>query len=166
MTTDYRSLAIDTDRLLRHIAELGSIGAIPGTTGCARLALTDEDKAGRARWDYGWVMCYASSSNPKVKVRWTDERTNPYWPADANHRNLSRLAGRSRSGPPQRNPIRGVGVPPSQGQAAVQCQELGRRVGGSGEAADLNLGLGAPVRVAAQGQGGDPQYAHEVDSCL
>ena len=52
----------------------------------------DEDKAGRARWDYGWVMCYASSSNPKGKVRWTDERTNTYWLADANHRNLARLA--------------------------------------------------------------------------
>ena len=47
MTADYGSLAIDTDRLLRHLAELGDIGAIPGTTGCARLALTDEDKAGR-----------------------------------------------------------------------------------------------------------------------
>jgi N-carbamoyl-L-amino-acid hydrolase len=47
VTADYGSLAIDTDRLLRHLAELGEIGAIPGTTGCARLALTDEDKAGR-----------------------------------------------------------------------------------------------------------------------
>lgn len=47
MTADHGSLAIDTDRLLRHLAELCEIGAIPGTTGCARLALTDEDKAGR-----------------------------------------------------------------------------------------------------------------------
>jgi N-carbamoyl-L-amino-acid hydrolase len=47
VTADYGSLAIDTDRLLRHLAELGEIGAIPGTAGCARLALTDEDKAGR-----------------------------------------------------------------------------------------------------------------------
>jgi len=39
--------SIDIDRLLRHIGELGEIGAIEGTTGCARLALTDEDKAGR-----------------------------------------------------------------------------------------------------------------------
>jgi hypothetical protein len=51
-----------------------------------------EDEAGRARWDYGWVMCYASSSSREVKVRWTDERTNTYWLADANHRNLARLA--------------------------------------------------------------------------
>jgi len=47
VTADHGSLAIDTDRLLRHLAELCEIGAIPGTTGCARLALTDEDKAGR-----------------------------------------------------------------------------------------------------------------------
>ena len=40
-------LRIDIDRLLRRLLELGEIGAIEGTTGCARLALTDEDKAGR-----------------------------------------------------------------------------------------------------------------------
>lgn len=32
---------------MRRLVELGSIGGIEGTTGCARLALTDEDKAGR-----------------------------------------------------------------------------------------------------------------------
>ena len=40
-------LSIDRDRLVRRLHELGEIGAIPGTTGCARLALTDEDKSGR-----------------------------------------------------------------------------------------------------------------------
>jgi len=40
-------LRIDIDRLLRRLLELGEVGAIEGTTGCARLALTDEDKAGR-----------------------------------------------------------------------------------------------------------------------
>jgi beta-ureidopropionase / N-carbamoyl-L-amino-acid hydrolase len=42
-----RDLRIDCDRLVRRIDELGAIGRIAGTTGCARLALTDEDKAGR-----------------------------------------------------------------------------------------------------------------------
>ena len=41
------ALRIDIGRLLRRLMELGEIGAIEGTTGCARLALTDEDKAGR-----------------------------------------------------------------------------------------------------------------------
>ena len=40
-------LKIDRDRLLDRIAALGEIGAIPGTTGNSRLALTDEDRAGR-----------------------------------------------------------------------------------------------------------------------
>ncbi|MCH9839056.1 Zn-dependent hydrolase [bacterium] len=41
------ALRIDIDRLLQRLLELGEIGAIEGTTGCARLALTDEDRAGR-----------------------------------------------------------------------------------------------------------------------
>lgn len=40
-------LAVDGDRLLARLAELAEVGAIPGTSGCARLALTDEDRAGR-----------------------------------------------------------------------------------------------------------------------
>lgn len=40
-------LSIDRTRLVSRIEALGEIGAIPGTTGCARLALTDEDKGGR-----------------------------------------------------------------------------------------------------------------------
>jgi N-carbamoyl-L-amino-acid hydrolase len=40
-------LAIDSERLQQRLAELAAIGAIEGTEGCARLALTDEDKAGR-----------------------------------------------------------------------------------------------------------------------
>ena len=32
--------SIDRDRPVRRLHELGEIGAIPGTTGCARLALT------------------------------------------------------------------------------------------------------------------------------
>ena len=41
------SLAIDGARLERRLAELAAIGAIEGTEGCARLALTDADRAGR-----------------------------------------------------------------------------------------------------------------------
>ena len=40
-------LRIDIDRLVDRLAALAEIGAIEGTEGCARLALTDEDKAGR-----------------------------------------------------------------------------------------------------------------------
>lgn len=40
-------LRINIDRLLARLADLGAIGAIDGTEGCARLALTDEDKMGR-----------------------------------------------------------------------------------------------------------------------
>jgi len=40
-------LRIDIDRLIDRLAALAEIGAIDGTEGCARLALTDEDRAGR-----------------------------------------------------------------------------------------------------------------------
>ena len=40
-------LQIDIGRLNKRLADLAAIGAIEGTEGCARLALTDEDKAGR-----------------------------------------------------------------------------------------------------------------------
>lgn len=40
-------LRINIDRLSRRLADLASIGAIEGTDGCSRLALTDEDRAGR-----------------------------------------------------------------------------------------------------------------------
>ena len=40
-------LRVDGARLLRRLDELAQIGRIEGTEGCARLALTDEDRAGR-----------------------------------------------------------------------------------------------------------------------
>ena len=40
-------LRIDINRLQQRLADLAAIGAIEGTEGCARLALTDEDKEGR-----------------------------------------------------------------------------------------------------------------------
>jgi N-carbamoyl-L-amino-acid hydrolase len=47
MTIDVPELTIDRDRLVGRLNELGEIGRIEGTIGCARLALTDDDKAGR-----------------------------------------------------------------------------------------------------------------------
>lgn len=41
------AVEIDAERLLGRLAALAEIGAIEGTTGCARLALSDDDKAGR-----------------------------------------------------------------------------------------------------------------------
>ncbi len=46
-TGAFADLRIDIDRLIQRLADLAAIGAIEGTEGCARLALTDEDKAGR-----------------------------------------------------------------------------------------------------------------------
>ena len=40
-------LRINAERLHERLAELATIGAIEGTPGCCRLALTDEDRAGR-----------------------------------------------------------------------------------------------------------------------
>jgi N-carbamoyl-L-amino-acid hydrolase len=40
-------LRIDIDRLQARLADLAAIGEIAGTEGCARLALTDEDRDGR-----------------------------------------------------------------------------------------------------------------------
>jgi N-carbamoyl-L-amino-acid hydrolase len=45
-TAGLSSLRVDGDRLLGRLRELAQVGAIPGG-GCARLALSDEDKAGR-----------------------------------------------------------------------------------------------------------------------
>ncbi|MDQ3739016.1 MAG: Zn-dependent hydrolase [Actinomycetota bacterium] len=44
---EFGELRIDGARLMRRLDELAEIGAIEGTPGCARLALTDEDAAGR-----------------------------------------------------------------------------------------------------------------------
>lgn len=40
-------VSIDGERLQRRLAELAAVGAIEGTEGCSRLALTDADRAGR-----------------------------------------------------------------------------------------------------------------------
>ena len=40
-------LRIDRDRLFDRLDALAAVGAIDGTSGCCRLALTDEDRAGR-----------------------------------------------------------------------------------------------------------------------
>jgi N-carbamoyl-L-amino-acid hydrolase len=57
VAVDARALAdvhVDGARLLQRLADLAAIGAIEGTDGCARLALTDEDQAGRDRV-VGWM---------------------------------------------------------------------------------------------------------------
>lgn len=41
------TLSVDGPRLQRRLAELARIGAIEGTGGCSRLALTDDDRSGR-----------------------------------------------------------------------------------------------------------------------
>jgi len=41
------STRIDIERVLRRVSDLAAIGAIPDTTGCARLALSDADRAAR-----------------------------------------------------------------------------------------------------------------------
>ena len=46
MTSGISNLKINAGRLHRRLADLAAIGAIEGG-GCARLALSDEDKAGR-----------------------------------------------------------------------------------------------------------------------
>ena len=46
-TSHPMELRVDPDRLTARLGALAEIGAIDGTEGCARLALTDEDKAGR-----------------------------------------------------------------------------------------------------------------------
>ncbi len=43
---DRSGLRIDAGRLLRRLVQLGDVGGLPGG-GCARLALTDDDRAGR-----------------------------------------------------------------------------------------------------------------------
>ncbi|NND75799.1 MAG: Zn-dependent hydrolase [Ilumatobacter sp.] len=47
VTSPDLALSIDSDRLVQRLDDLARVGAIEGTTGCARLALTDEDCAGR-----------------------------------------------------------------------------------------------------------------------
>jgi beta-ureidopropionase / N-carbamoyl-L-amino-acid hydrolase len=42
-----KGIQVDAARLSRRLEALGQVGAIPGTTGNCRLALTDEDRAGR-----------------------------------------------------------------------------------------------------------------------
>ena len=50
MATLSRDLRIVIGRLSDRLAALAEIGAIEGTEGCARLALTDEDKAEIDAW--------------------------------------------------------------------------------------------------------------------
>ena len=73
-------LRISIDRLLGRLAELARIGAIDGTEGCARLALTDEDRAGRdlvCTWmrDLGMTVTVDGIGN--VTALWAGPHTDP-----------------------------------------------------------------------------------------
>lgn len=46
-TSEGTGLRIQIDRLIQRLDDLAAVGAIEGTQGSARLALTDEDRAGR-----------------------------------------------------------------------------------------------------------------------
>ena len=72
-------LRINVDRLMARIDELAKIGAIENTDGCARLALTDEDKEGRdlvVTWmrDLGMEITIDGIGN--VTAVWTGPKTD------------------------------------------------------------------------------------------
>lgn len=72
-------LSIDGDRLLDRLAELAEIGAIEGTAGCARLALTDEDRAGRdlvVTWMRDLGMAVRTDVIGNVIARWVGPDTD------------------------------------------------------------------------------------------
>lgn len=73
-------LRINVGRLMGRIGELAQIGAIENTDGCSRLALTDEDKAGRdlvVTWmrDLGMEITIDGIGN--VTAVWRGPRTDP-----------------------------------------------------------------------------------------
>ena len=73
-------LRINPERLFERLAELAAIGAIEGTAGCARLALTDEDRAGRdlvSTWmrDLGMTVTVDGIGN--VTGVWAGPDTDP-----------------------------------------------------------------------------------------
>ncbi len=68
---------VDGERLLRRLDELAAVGAIEGTRGCRRLALTDEDRAGRdlvVTWmrDLGLEVSVDAVGNVVARQRWPD----------------------------------------------------------------------------------------------
>ncbi len=73
-------LRVDGDRLLKRLGELAAIGAIEGTEGCARLALTDEDKAGRdlvVTWMRDLGMHVVVDGIGNVTATWFGPDTDP-----------------------------------------------------------------------------------------
>ncbi len=73
-------LRVDGDRLLKRLGELAAIGAIEGTEGCARLALTDEDKAGRdlvVTWMRDLGMHVVVDGIGNVTATWVGPDTDP-----------------------------------------------------------------------------------------
>lgn len=69
---------VDGDRLLRRLDELATIGAIEGTRGCSRLALTDADRAGRdlvVAWmrELGLEVAVDAVGNVVATQPWPDD---------------------------------------------------------------------------------------------
>lgn len=69
---------INRHRLMRRLGDLAAIGAIEGTPGCARLALSDEDRAGRdlvVKWmrDLGLTIRIDGIGNVTATMPWHDD---------------------------------------------------------------------------------------------
>lgn len=69
---------INVGRLVDRIADLASVGAIDGTQGCSRLALTDDDRAGRdlvVTWmrDLGLKVSIDGVGNVTGTMPWPDD---------------------------------------------------------------------------------------------
>lgn len=73
-----RPLRINARRLMQRIDELGRVGAIEGTKGCCRLALTDADRQGRdlvVTWmhDLGLSVHIDCVGNVTATMPWRDD---------------------------------------------------------------------------------------------
>ena len=81
MTEDLR---INGERLLSRIEELASIGAIDGGGSC-RLALTDEDRAGR-----DLVVAWMRDLDLEINIDSIGSCKNRWFPTNTKRRNLGR----------------------------------------------------------------------------
>lgn len=77
-TAEGGTLRVSSHRLLDRIDSLASVGAIDGTRGCSRLALTDEDRRGRdlvVRWmrELGLAVRVDGVGNVIATMPWPDQ---------------------------------------------------------------------------------------------
>ena len=66
---------VDVDRLMGRLSDLAEIGAIEGG-GCARLALTDDDRAGR-----DLVVVVDARPRPRRRASTRSATSSARWPA-------------------------------------------------------------------------------------